>query len=129
MDNAIRYRVWDGKKMRYPEDVKDPVKQFMVAMNGEVWVPCGVAYNLVEMQPTDAIAMLSTGMVDKTGKEIYAGDVLDYRRGTGIVRTFTVSPIDHGAFRLASGDYAEPLVADRAHRYQVIGNVHDIVQT
>ncbi len=124
-EGLIRYRVFDGKKMWYPEDFDNPTKHFLVGMDGSVWTQCVLPKWWQELIILDAIAMLSTGLHDKHGREIYAGDVLRCRMGTGLFDVLTVSSFSNGACRLTRGNFSEPLAASHADRYEVIGNVHE----
>ena len=90
MTNKIRWRVWDGKRMWYPED-----GQYYINQNGAVFYDTQFTYypTLEQHEVTDPthqdadwashlivtdVAMLSTGCFDKDGKEIYVGDYMGF---------------------------------------------------
>lgn len=74
----IRTRIWDGKKMWYPTKSADYT--WRIDRTGEVWkvAPPPDYYEPVEEKRPDAIAMLSIGMEDKNGKEVWEGDLVAF---------------------------------------------------
>lgn len=74
MDNVIRWRVWDGKKMWYPGGKGN---SFTIRPDGRIDFEGRDAgeYYSVDFK---CIAMLSTGMVDKNEREVWVGDIVSF---------------------------------------------------
>lgn len=122
-----KFRVFMDGKMYYGEDFEKPAHQFMVRMDGTVWALHNIAYDLVEAHKMDAISMPWTGLQDKAGKDIWVGDTLRHRQGTGKFSTGIVTPIEDGAFRYKSSGQSRSFVTKGscADRYEVIGNIYE----
>jgi hypothetical protein len=72
MEMEIRFRVWDGEKMWYPKDDSP----YTLNQKGSIWHDEWGDYRLNSAK--SPIAMLSTGLKDRNGKEIWEGDRVSY---------------------------------------------------
>lgn len=60
MDRQIKFRAWDKKQQRMIEDI---------------WLRFGIAYEKPEKEIGVIPVLQYTGLKDKSGKEIYEGDI------------------------------------------------------
>ncbi len=117
---GIRFRVWDREKMFYPK-LDD---EYDVTMSGVVFLAGD------EIEKKDAIAMLSTGLKDKDGKEIWEGDVASLTHKDGeVVQCHIFWCGNMPGFGIRELDGWDPMTRTGGWRpdaeYQVIGNIHE----
>ena len=142
----MRYRVWlpsgdtlPGRKgdntprMIVPNvEEEDPDNDICVRSDGTV---VAMLYQFDELRPIpDAVVMLSSGLNDKDGKEIFEGDVVDYFDSTEMWLKGHIRLLDGGLAVVATDDdqenpdnyislhdfYSE---CGRSHEIAVRGNV------
>ena len=109
----IKFRAWDKrlKLMTRPFGIGEGI----VFYDGQQ-----TYYN------TNHIPMQYTGMKDKNGKEIYEGDIVEYRKDVAIIKYI------NSAFMLAyinedKYDFIEVLYkySPKAYKLKVIGNIYE----
>jgi uncharacterized phage protein (TIGR01671 family) len=99
MNREIKFRAWDkvSEKMLSPQDLID--REIWISPDGEVFdvhethdYYSGIKF----VKNPDLILMQSTGLHDKNGKEIWAGDIVDQ----GFYPNFIVKfgPYDNGEY-------------------------------
>jgi hypothetical protein len=120
----IRFRVWDGCRMFYPEDEANP--NIVLGQKGLLY---GDMYGLEELD-CDFVAMLSTARKDLDGKEIFAEDIIDGGDNYPSVVRFGESDWNEGL-----GFYLEERGEDGYYRCHtldaytttptILGNVHE----
>ena len=110
----IRYRVWDGKYMFYPEDDQYST----LDQKGEFWDPSGS-----DPEIANDIPMLSTGLNDCDGKEIFEGDRFKSEIIVGLNGQVAFA---RGAFMVKWDDGAPSDFLDGISGcLRIIGNIHE----
>lgn len=115
----IRFRAWDGSslcRMYSPSEV-------MVG-DSDIWIFDEDSEGNEWIINNDLVLMQSTGLIDKTGKEIFEGDIVDYNGRKAVVKwhgsyaSFVYMFVDELRSRNQEWD---PLYLSYLH-FQVVGN-------
>jgi len=117
-----KFRVWDEDTHEYHRG------DFSVTQDGKVWLFVDEDNPPMECPSDNYIVEYSTGLKDKNGKEIYAGDVLRHRFGKDYeyereLEVFWYKENARFAFILdeLNWRYAEDL-----DEVEIIGNIHEV---
>ena len=107
MNRPIKFRAWDGKKM---------VRNFHISPDGVMLTEAtGMKYD--GLHETNSTIMQFCGLLDKNGKEIYEGDVVQTENTVVGQITFY-----SGHFMLDVGKGVRMYISDE---YEVIGNIYE----
>jgi hypothetical protein len=104
MSRAIKFRIWDEDGKNY------------IAGDWSISATTGMVRGKYGEQFTDLTAEQFTGLLDKSGVEIYEGDIVQLQESY-------VKPIVVYWNVEMTGFY--PLLSQRAQRIEVVGNIHD----
>lgn len=110
----IKFRAWD--KVCKPNRIK-------------TWEQLLAQYQLTQVFVSDYfILMQYTGIKDKNGKEIYEGDVVEYKDFSGGLYLFREQPKTTGIIKinnLLRGIYLKGMGTFEGSKAEVIGNIYD----
>ena len=118
MSRQIKFRAWNHKH-KYMDDAF-----FIRTCDGATFDVPKFRYDTpnTEIEYTDEFSPLMqfTGLLDKAGKEIFEGDLLQMDD--------LIVPVvfDDGSFQIKTNTYqgSSHLMQDRAKRFEVIGNIY-----
>lgn len=123
MNRIIKFRAWDGKEMHLPEysDKED----FHLLPDGTIVETHehGVdRHELTGRRGDNWIVMQFTGLTDKSGNDIYEGDI--YHQGDTTIK-YVVEWIDTGlkGRQVSNKSYAG--IEHFRNKIEVIGNIHE----
>jgi|ERR1700693_2930916 len=110
MKREIKFRMWhkNAKVMRKPEDIYDIITDDWYDFKKEEWE-----------------IMQFTGLLDKNGKEIYEGDIIDLRPA-GIMKIYSVV-YRRGCFVLRENTINDDIRISMQDEFEmeIIGNIYE----
>lgn len=117
-----KYRAWD-------KEFKEMVQVDALVFDEQIIKATYKNGNVVKEELKNYVLMQSTGLVDKTGKEIFEGDILSIETDEENVMVSVFWDDKYALFMFESKKYNETevlaeLFEDNAYSFEIIGNVH-----
>lgn len=135
MNRELKFRVWDNLNKRYVDDciISNSGDAFYYVTT-EVPFPASCYYNI-----KNAIIQQFTGLLDKTGRGIYEGDILQIKV-TGTILIFALGDykatvkwndeqlrydLDILTKKNKHSNFNNSLYKDSGREYEIIGNIYE----
>ena len=119
----IKVKFWNGKKMSAPYELLDMlyegVPQEIADIEGGLNTDPKFLSKIVTLE--------FTGLLDKNGKEIYEGDIINFIFDDGVIRCRVHWDDFHAGFKALPEDYENYGISqdmNASRPYEVIGNIH-----
>ena len=118
-----KFRAWDGAKKEMFKDTFAITESGQVVVVEQEFVTSPPDYVFVD----HLVIMQSTGIKDKNGKEIFEGDIVDYKGRKAIIKwhgsyaSFIYRFVDEMQERVS--EWAPLFLA--YHHFEIIGNVYE----
>ena len=118
-----KFRAWDGAKKEMFKDTFAITESGQVVVVEQEFVTSPPDYVFVD----HLVIMQSTGIKDKNGKEIFEGDIVDYKGRKAVIKwhgtyaSFIYRFVDELQERVSEW---EPLFL-AYHHFEIIGNVYE----
>lgn len=129
----IKFRAWDGERMIYDvQNIYDTIIRLKTADGEDVdqcdtKLPCVSDFgSLLRCEDEDVPIMQFTGLLDKNGKEIYEGDILNSHNGTLQGFVFYQGPSFVVKRQKSAKTWVEFILHPTEKQFQeIIGNIHE----
>lgn len=118
-----KFRAWDGAKKEMFKDTFAITESGQVVVVEQEFITSPPDYVFVD----HLVIMQSTGIKDKNGKEIFEGDIVDYKGRKAIIKwhgsyaSFIYRFVDEMQERVSEWD---PLFL-AYHHFEIIGNIYE----
>lgn len=129
MDREIKFRVWDKEyqEMLYPTDFGYRNGQFGWTTHSYLDIGCCTSNSNLSFI-NEIVLQQYIGLKDKTGKEIYEGDILktEYKGvGCGMANPYSEIKYENGSFTIFNKTFKEWNKDFEFWTLEVVGNVFE----
>jgi len=117
MNRPLKFRVWDKMRLQFIYPENNNQQHFIIDLNGQF-------HNLQNGSGgNDYVVLEYTGLKDKNGKEIYEGDILEWK-GEFIAEVFFEQ--ENAAFVIKSKKGGGAFMSENyVLNFQIIGNIFE----